>query len=1179
MEGVLWKVSSVHRLVRELADSISALPQASDFEASQIALNHLLECLTSDFDLPETRRRKRNLGNDVRHELAKARRNLSKQRNKVDDLKGQLQDERIAKISGRIKDQWLIRVGTAAPTTPLRTLAQWCRDFPLDETKNISHVYVSHVKDAYVEAIKTINEATVCAQVASAGAAQVGEETKPVFVVHIQDEAAMKVKSYVHSAAHSSGLQTSGRGKTSKIQNHVVTIHTADSATEFFTELQALQRKDGRTIATCLIQIAKKAFEVISQGMESIGGHCRTSRIVHIVVGDAINTNDNACRRMFRFFQDLSPQIRMRYALVVIRCASHQSNLVVAVAICGRQMANVLENNQICGTCSRLFKYLIPEYLEEFASNLRAHVLKLRFCHVFDQTVLTAKQQESAKIRELYGDGVLPPSLLQWLNGSVTEFEHFCEEGVDKELVCGQLYQLLYRFVLRLESKPVVTRFWLFAECVWCLLLIDILGFPSSIFTLSTVSARKLNVKRLRLVQQFFAQANMPADLRRAALCLQLTQHAVSMSSQSKPQEGKLPLFVRLAQGEVQQHTCEHMQKLIRLLHVDPKLDVVDTMQGLLTTEIHIIIRFEVYSRYPGKLWEMCRKYNPLGHLLAIQAFLEEPEEELDYGYAHQLQVRALAEGSISDAATYLMSSPVQAEIAELLNRILAHSLDVERKHNQDKASEMCKASSVARASRNSILLRYRVQREQHMGEALALARRAGKDKFMNLIAVARQRRPDLFPQARGKLWWEKGVTQTEMQRLRQPGDPDALEAFLAANREAFAAEAEQIRSQARILLQKKTEGLMPFRNREWLLWLEKNREHFNELLKKAPLHRRAFNHRVVPDAALPVVSRMQARPEATGDCQWEAKLLQVQPCFAYLKWGDGPDDNLVVFVAAVRRQCRYVICQKPDLGQNLYVPVFACRYSDVFLTRPAMVAKYSMTHVSANVEVSQIWVRDATCAPHDVALTIVRQSLVELQPNQRGTSKRAADDTESTGDDDFAMPDSEAESVLSDAEDSAEDIAEEGEHDVNPDDGVADDADDEDVCVDLPSHVVFNNGYFAASQDPELPFCVMRIQPKWTFPASEGGLGIKFNSKTATLAHYGDVGAPTRTLLLLRAWMIYRFQQHGFADAKPERRQWLAREVSNLRRDIQNLNVLGGGTGDALADRRIRTWALYVLG
>ena len=137
MEGVLWKVSSVHRLVRELADSISALPQASDFEASQIALNHLLECLTSDFDLPETRRRKRNLGNDVRHELAKARRNLSKQRNKVDDLKGQLQDERIAKISGRIKDQWLIRVGTAAPTTPLRTLAQWCRDFPLDETKNI----------------------------------------------------------------------------------------------------------------------------------------------------------------------------------------------------------------------------------------------------------------------------------------------------------------------------------------------------------------------------------------------------------------------------------------------------------------------------------------------------------------------------------------------------------------------------------------------------------------------------------------------------------------------------------------------------------------------------------------------------------------------------------------------------------------------------------------------------------------------------------------------------------------------------------------------------------------------------------------------------------------------------------------------------------------------------------
>ena len=85
------------------------------------------------------------------------------------------------------------------------------------------------------------------------------------------------------------------------------------------------------------------------------------------------------------------------------------------------------------------------------------------------------------------------------------------------------------------------------------------------------------------------------------------------------------------------------------------------------------------------------------------------------------------------------------------LERALANSLDAERKINQDTASETVKTSSVARASRNSILLRYRIQRERHIETSMKLHMAAKRDKYMNYMAVARQRRPDLFPMPLGR--------------------------------------------------------------------------------------------------------------------------------------------------------------------------------------------------------------------------------------------------------------------------------------------------------------------------------------------------------------------------------------------------------------------------------------------
>eukprot|EP00973_Karenia_brevis_P028546 3934372-Karenia_brevis.AAC.1 len=127
----------------------------------------------------------------------------------------------------------------------------------------------------------------------------------------------------------------------------------------------------------------------------------------------------------------------------------------------------------------------------------------------------------------------------------------------------------------------------------------EMLNLPQHVFQLKMVQARKENTSRIQRVLKFFRDAETPARLRKAALCLQLTQHAVSMTAQTKPCADPRPLFVRLAQREVQKHTAQHLKKLIPLLNADPKVELTSTVFGLLTTQGHLVMRFQQYADYP----------------------------------------------------------------------------------------------------------------------------------------------------------------------------------------------------------------------------------------------------------------------------------------------------------------------------------------------------------------------------------------------------------------------------------------------------------------------------------------------------------------------------------------------------------------------------------------------------
>ena len=113
------------------------------------------------------------------------------------------------------------------------------------------------------------------------------------------------------------------------------------------------------------------------------------------------NTDENSAKRVLLRCLEKSPNIA--YRLLVWKCSSHQSNLVVMIAITGSLVSNVLDSNELCATLSRLYKYLTPSYLEEFTASLRDLVVSsFRMCHDFRSDDTDRSQEASRKLVASY---------------------------------------------------------------------------------------------------------------------------------------------------------------------------------------------------------------------------------------------------------------------------------------------------------------------------------------------------------------------------------------------------------------------------------------------------------------------------------------------------------------------------------------------------------------------------------------------------------------------------------------------------------------------------------------------------------------------------------------------------------------------------------------------------------
>ena len=894
-------------------------------------------------------------------------------------------------------------------------------------------------------------------------------------------------------------------------------------------------------------------------------------RIVHILVGDGINTNENVGKRLLKRYGEIrrrSPKTDLR--LLLLKCPSHQSNLVVLVAICGELVKQATEVDAVCGTVSRLYKYITPGYLEELTSVLRAFVVST-FELVHDETSAETAMyvQQGRDLVALYGDEVLPDDLMAVLNRNIAGVEHLCPPGANKDNLCKRLFDLLLRLLWKVEDKPVVTRFFLFAPCCFSILRMQLLGLPVELFNIGLGGMETENSKRLTAVKSFYANPDTPQLLRKICLSLRLTLFATSLSSRGNARAralGEPPVLVQLGQAVVQKRTSILFQSIVCRIPSDPILDRTDTLRRLLVTQAHILIRFSIYTRYPTSLWKLVKEFNPEAYTDEIVQFLYAEDSVLDAGYSLLLKKEAwqVAENVEADAVGFLMSSLIQSELRNIFVSGAASTLDVERKHAYDKRFETKKVTGCATASRNSILGRYLVQRKTTV-RAKAFAEKKTKSAArMNIRALAFRHRPDLFTRARGRMWWEGDIDKAERSRVVHQGDEQALSEFIDANREDLEEELSEIRRVAKA--EAVGNHVLPYSHDEWVSHIEKNYEEFAALLKTAAAKRRPLSHRLEPREEWGEADRIYPLPSNhTGHCPKWSHLKHDFHCFRH-----GIGNILVCYVAAIGLVA-FACPLSSTPTRDQFELLLGDRFHERFMPLPLVMAEAGVGEAS-----TAFWLDwQAVSFLEDRVVIKVNGAEVVERPSSRTVAEDCAiPDVDVDEDRDLEGlmekldgDGSDLESLVSSEETEATDEDTEGS-------GSADEAKSR---KELGSCVVYSNGYFTISDNPDYKDLKIRVKTRWCKP---GELGTSNMSKTVTPAKFGEARPHTpRSMWVLKSWMLSKAATNDFCNKRAKRRKLFAGVAVEVRAAIiASSTATCPTTGHAQSDNMIRKWCPEIL-
>ena len=147
-----------------------------------------------------------------------------------------------------ISEEWLVRVFLSKPCASGRGLAQSFRDIAGSDICTVGRASIARVRDAWVEMYKPM-VMLQCAELVTGAvqhAAATGAAFAPIFFLHVQDEADIRLR----SGDARDGPTLPNRSGASKVQQNVLTIVGNSDRTDVPTELEALGDKSAATLAT-----------------------------------------------------------------------------------------------------------------------------------------------------------------------------------------------------------------------------------------------------------------------------------------------------------------------------------------------------------------------------------------------------------------------------------------------------------------------------------------------------------------------------------------------------------------------------------------------------------------------------------------------------------------------------------------------------------------------------------------------------------------------------------------------------------------------------------------------------------------------------------------------------------------------------------------------------------------
>jgi hypothetical protein len=567
--------------------------------------------------------------------IIKYRQRVCRLQRKVTKLEDELNKYKSMKTSGRVSKEWILRVFLAAPHSSGRALADSFRSVAGFDSNTVSRTTIGKIKAAWVELYTSmvLNVGLRFVEVHVASCRREGRSFAVLTLTHIQDEADIRLR----SGDARDGPKMPRRGRASKVQLHVVTLATGFFRREIPTELEALGDKTAGTLATVLEGTMRGILRGVLPNKQS-GPEIW---VVHMLIGDAVPTNGAAAKLMWASAKHIPIGERVRYFLLVVVCMVHQVGLSAKNGVVGvaASTAGGTLYKEITGVATRLFKYLLNDYYEEFVTNTKNWVERTLLNpgqHNDAERTLLGRGQDVHRLRALYTAHVVPDAMVDlWSN------------GVDNLSVASrpELVQRVVTFLVKClltpDEHPTLTRFFSFRRLIDAMLTMDLLGLPLNVFKLTKVKPREENQQRLKIVRDFFSDPEASQVLRRAALVFQLTGGLEAFTA-AKPKEGQPPPVVAFAKGEAQNIVEQRLRRLFASMHNDPLLQVGPATSNLLGVAADLILRFNKLLEHPFALCRLCRRWFPTTFLRSILDFLHADAKRLDVGVGAQLRDIAL---------------------------------------------------------------------------------------------------------------------------------------------------------------------------------------------------------------------------------------------------------------------------------------------------------------------------------------------------------------------------------------------------------------------------------------------------------------------------------------------------------------------------------------------------------